>query len=286
MEDKTTQISIVACHHNKAGTAANIVEPVLSKMSIINEEGREVFKQMLPSTPNTPNASAFVLSKEDIIQSECQQADESLTFCWKIFTHVKIAPVSPVDPLSLVIDCTGGLIALLESLFDKMPFSDVNFRVGGRELSAHKSILVTRSKYFAAMFQHPTKEQSTDQIKIEDIEPQVFQELLRFIYTGRVPLDKLETMAVGLFIAADNYLIDELKMKCENYLLLHMSPDNCVILLLHGDLNNPAEYMKKAAKFFRRYPSQVVMATDEWKKTKQENSTVLCDIQEFVYRHE
>jgi hypothetical protein len=42
------------------------------------------------------------------------------------------------------------------------------------------------SKYFAAMFQHPTKEQSTDQIKIEDIEPQVFQELLRFIYTGRV----------------------------------------------------------------------------------------------------
>jgi hypothetical protein len=59
-----------------------------------------------------------------------------LTFCWKIFTHVKIAPVSPVDPLSLVIDCTGGLIALLESLFDKMPFSDVNFKVGGRELSA------------------------------------------------------------------------------------------------------------------------------------------------------
>ena len=134
------------------------------------------------------------------------------------------------------------------------------------------------------MFQHPTKEQSTDQIKIEDIEPQVFQELLRFIYTGRVPLDKLETMAAGLFIAADNYLIDELKMKCENYLLLHMTPDNCVILLLHGDLNNPAEYMKKAANLFRRYPSQV-LATDEWKKTKQENSTVLCDIQEFVYRH-
>ena len=86
------------------------------------------------------------------------------------------------------------------------------------------------SKYFAAKFQHPTKEQSTDQIKIEDIEPQVFQELLRFIYTGRVPLDKLETMAAGPFIAADNYLIDELKMKCENYLLLHMTPDNCVIL--------------------------------------------------------
>ena len=128
------------------------------------------------------------------------------------------------------------------------------------------------------------KEQSTNQVKIEDIDPEVFDQLLRFIYTGRVPLDKLETMAADLFIAADKYLMDELKMKCENYLLSQMSPDNCVILLLHGDLQNPAEYMKKAAKFFRRSPSQV-MATDKWKKLKQENLALLCDIHEFVHRH-
>jgi speckle-type POZ protein len=144
--------------------------------------------------------------------------------------------------------------------------------------AAVNSPLVTRSKYFAAMFQHPTKEQSTDQIKIEDIEPQVFQELLRFIYTGRVPLDKLETMAAGLFIAfaAENYLIDELKMKCENYLLLHMTPDNCVILLLHGDLNNPAEYMKKAAKFFRRYRRIVI---DEKKLKFRKRFLIQCRFQ-------
>jgi speckle-type POZ protein len=73
-------------------------------------------------------------------------------------------------------------------------------------------------------------------------------------------------------------------MKCENYLLSQMSPDNCVILLLHGDLQNPAEHLKKAAKFFRRNSSQV-MATDGWKKMKQENAVVLCDIHEFVLRH-
>jgi speckle-type POZ protein len=134
------------------------------------------------------------------------------------------------------------------------------------------------------MFKHPMKEQSTNQVKIEDIDPEVFDQLLRFIYTGRVPLDKLETMAASLFIAADKYLMDELKMKCENYLFSQMSPDNCVILLLHGDLQNPAEYMKKAAKFFRRNPNQV-MAIDKWEKMKQENPAVLCNIHEFVYRH-
>jgi hypothetical protein len=43
-----------------------------SSKSIINEEGRKVFKQMLPSTPcGSAYTSEFVLSK-DIIQSECQ----------------------------------------------------------------------------------------------------------------------------------------------------------------------------------------------------------------------
>jgi speckle-type POZ protein len=186
----------------------------------------------------------------------------------------------------LAIDCSSELMTHLVNLYlyDDMQFSDVNFNIGGREFPAHKNILAARSKYFAAMFKHPMKEQSTNQVKIDDIEPEVFDQLLRFIYTGRVPLDKLETMAAGLFIAADKYLMDELKMKCENYLLSQMSPDNCVILLLHGDLQNPAEYMKKAAKFFRRSPSQV-MATDKWKKLKQENLALLCDIHEFVHRH-
>jgi hypothetical protein len=71
--------------------------------------------------------------------------------------------------------------------------------------------------------------------------------------------------------------------ECENYLLSQMSPDNCIVLLLHGDLQNPAEPLKEAAKFFRRFPSQV-MATDGWKKIEKENPAVLCEILEFLHR--
>ncbi len=236
------------------------------------------------SSATTIHYVEFNLSKEDLIKSNSQQSDGSLTFYCKFLTHVKQNTESSADPSSLAIDCSGGLITHLVNLFDNMQFSDVNFNIGGREFPAHKNILAARSQYFAAMFQHPTKENSTNQVKIDDIEPEVFDQLLRFIYTGRVPLDKLEKMAAGLFIAADKYLMDELKMKCENYLLSQMSPDNCVILLLNGDLQNPTEYLKKAAKFFRRNPSQV-MATDKWEKMKQENAVVLCDIHAFVYRH-
>ena len=240
---------------------------------------------MVSSAP-TISYVEFKLSKEDLIKSNSQQLDGSYIFYCKVLTYVKQETEPSAAARVLAIDCSSELITHLVNLYlyDDMQFSDVNFNVGGHEFLAHKVILAARSKYFAAMFRHPTKENSTNQVNIEDIDPEVFDQLLRFIYTGCVPLDKLETMAAELFIAADKYLMDELKMKCENYLLSQMSPDNCIILLLHGDLQNPAEYMKKAAKFFRRNPSQV-MATDKWEKMKQDNTAVLCDIHEFVYRH-
>ena len=162
-----------------------------------------------------------------------------------------------------------------------MQTSDVNFNIDGRDFPAHKLILAARSEVFAAMFKHPTKENLTNQIKIEDIEPNVFHEMLRFIYTGRVPLKMLETMAASLFIAADKYLLDELKIKCENYFTHQMSPENCVVLLLTGDLQNPTKPLKEAAKFFRLLPSQV-MATERWAKLEEENPRLLCQIQKFL----
>jgi speckle-type POZ protein len=282
VQDKAEQIIIIVGHHNSAGEEADFVEPALVNMSILNQKGTKVLQKMLSSTPDS-DCVEFNLSKEQIIQSDCQQSDGSLTFCCKIFTHVIKEPVSSsADPSIFTVDCTSGLSSHLEELFYDMSFSDVSFNIGGRQFPAHKVILAARSQYFAAMFKHPMKEQSTNHIEIEDIEPEVFLELVRFIYTGRVQFDKMESMAAGLFIAADKYLLDELKMKCENYMLHHMSPNNCVVLLLHGDLLNPAEPLKEAVKFLRRFPSQVT-ATDGWKKIKQENPFLLCDIQQFVF---
>jgi speckle-type POZ protein len=108
--------------------------------------------------------------------------------------------------------------------------------------------LAAKSEVFAAMFEHPTKDKLTNRITIEDIEPDVFHELLRFIYTGRLSTTAMESMAVCLLIAADKYFLEELKVKCENYLVREMSPDNCIELLLHEHL--PGSFvLKKQANY-------------------------------------
>ena len=80
-------------------------------------------------------------------------------------------------------------------------FSDVCLCAGGREFKAHKAILATRSPVFGAMFEHEMEESRKGRVEISDIDPDVFQELLRFIYTGTTP--QLQGMADDLLAAAD-----------------------------------------------------------------------------------
>jgi speckle-type POZ protein len=53
------------------------------------------------------------------------------------------------------------------------------------------------------MFQHLMKENLTNRIVMEDIEPDVFGVLLPFIYTSPVSLSEMDTFTVGLYADAD-----------------------------------------------------------------------------------
>ena len=280
--DRGAQIEIYVFHRNSTGREEQFLKPTQLQMSILNRRRKIALQQIVQSTPLCSYYVQFGYSKVDVIK--CQQADGSLTFYCKILTHVKMEPTSSsADPSVFTVDCTGGLSSHLEELFNDKQFSDVILNIRGREFPAHKNILATRSEVFAAMFQHPMKEKATNHIEIEDIEPEVFQELLRFIYTGRVSTATLDTMAAGLFIAADKYLLNGLKNECENYLLRDMSPDNCIELLLNSNLLNSSEHLKKeAAKSFRCFPLQV-MATSQWQTLEKENPAALVNIQKIVF---
>ena len=48
---------------------------------------------------------------------------------------------------------------------------------------AHKVILSARSRVFSALFEHEMQENINSRVHIEDAEPNVVEEMLRFIYT-------------------------------------------------------------------------------------------------------
>jgi speckle-type POZ protein len=282
LSDLGTKIRISLLDYiNAKGVLANNVDPFKVTIAIVDQNGVKLFQRVVYSHIHT--FVYFDLSKEEILKSNCKQEDSSLTISC-VNEYLVWKPLSDGIPVAVEINCTHALMTQLEILFDDMSFSDVVFKVGGNEFPAHKVILAARSEVFKAMFQHATKEKSTNHVEIEDIEPEIFKELLRFIYTGRLTAATMEEMAVGLLAVADKYLLTELKAACRRHLIRFMSIQNCLeLLLLEENDHHPAyELQEEAINFFKHHPAEVI-SSDGWKKAKKENQALLFDVHRKCY---
>lgn len=167
----------------------------------------------------------------------------------------------------------------LGKLFPNHPSSDISFVTNdGQEFKAHKLILSARSPVFAGMFNAQMKENLLDRVEIEDIESEIFDALLRFVYTDQVDLIKIN--AKELLIAANRYLIPLLKSRCEAFLLESLTIENCTEMLALADLHNAQQLKKKTTDFIRLRKTEV-RKTEGWKNLKQSRPDIAFDILEF-----
>lgn len=135
----------------------------------------------------------------------------------------------------------------LEKLLEDGMASDVTFIVDKQKFRLHKNILMVRSPVFRAMFAHDMQENAKNTVNIKDIKCEVFKEMLRFIYAGRV--DGIGKIAGDLLAAADKYAIQGLTIMCEKFLCDNLSVRNVLEYLRLADLNN-AEVLKTQAISF------------------------------------
>ena len=68
------------------------------------------------------------------------------------------------------------------------------------------------------MFDSDVEENIKDEVKVPDVEPEIFRGLLRFLYSGLAP-ENVTDKALDLLLAADKYGVDGLKQICEEKLL-------------------------------------------------------------------
>jgi hypothetical protein len=103
--------------------------------------------------------------------------------------------------------------------------SDFTFIVKRRKFRVSKFELAAASPVFARMFSSAMKEAKTNEAKIDSIDPNIFEHLLRFIYGGKLP-ENLSEIAVDLFKAAHYYEIKGLMEICEAKIEDDLSVEN------------------------------------------------------------
>lgn len=127
----------------------------------------------------------------------------------------------------------------LNSLYDRVnkllvssEWSDCSFSVSGKKIKAHKLILGVSSPVFEAMFYGPLS--TSDDIKITDIEPTIFQLLLNYIYTDKLDIRSIEE-AYDLLYASRKYMLENLTQVCITYIQSNLDIDNVITVLNYPD---------------------------------------------------
>ncbi|CAO2597554.1 Speckle-type POZ protein-like [Lemmus lemmus] len=132
----------------------------------------------------------------------------------------------------------------LGNLWENTRFTDCCFFVRGKEFKAHKSVLA------GAMFEHEMEECKKNRVEINDLDPEVFKEMMRFVYTGKAP--NLDKMADNLLAAADKYALERLKVMCEEALCSSLSVENVADTLVLADLHSAEQLKAQAIDFINR----------------------------------
>ncbi|XP_022762044.1 ARM REPEAT PROTEIN INTERACTING WITH ABF2-like isoform X3 [Durio zibethinus] len=115
-------------------------------------------------------------------------------------------------------------VYLGEQYVNNATLSDVTFLVEGRRFYAHRICLLASSDAFRAMFDGGYREKDARDIAIPNIRWEVFELMMRFIYTGSV--DVMLDIAQDLLRAADQYLLEGLKRLCEYTIAQDISLEN------------------------------------------------------------
>lgn len=162
------------------------------------------------------------------------------------------------------------VIGDLDSLLESGKFSDVTLLVGDNELKAHRAILAARSNTFDSMF-----ESGECRYALADIELEVAEHILRYIYTGLVP--PLAIYGRQVFISADKYQLDSLKVLAEDHLAGSLTVENVVSMLILADQYSSSK-LKQIALTFITKNAREVMATESWEQMGVERPLLLMQL--------
>ena len=195
-----------------------------------------------------------------------------------------------------------------KSLLQDGSYSDVTMIAGSKEFKSHKLVLCARSPVFAKMFEHDMKENAMNRVDITDIEPEILEELLVYMYTDESPLletkkctaqqniathvpsidddtppdtssaaqpEKSMHEKIGqLLYAAEKYQLDRLKAMCEAALSRDLSVETATEVLLFADLHSTQQLKKSCIRFIGANYSEVTKTRAWMEAAKKDNATI------------
>uniref|UniRef100_A0A1A8FIF8 Kelch-like family member 7 n=2 Tax=Nothobranchius korthausae TaxID=1143690 RepID=A0A1A8FIF8_9TELE len=157
----------------------------------------------------------------------------------------------------------GSLIEVLnfyDNMRKKNLLCDVVLEVQGRLFPAHRLALAAGSHFFFLMFTTGMKEATSGQVELKEVEPDVVEQLIEYIYTKRISLNVRNIQS--MLLAADRFLMDPVKRACEEFLEGQLNASNCLGISILADFSNSPELAAVAEEHVLRCFSRVIKSNE------------------------
>jgi len=125
--------------------------------------------------------------------------------------------------------------------------SDVVLVVDNKRFPAHRVVLAAQSEIFDAMLQGGMKEDTTGEVIVEDMRPDVMKSFISYLY-GCLPAIKPE-QAMDLFRASDRYGVHSLRTECLGMLQDAIDSQNAAAIAQLADEHQCSELADACVRF-------------------------------------
>ena len=219
----------------------------------------------------------------DSLKTESAQflPNDSLTILCEVTVFFPTESISVTKDADMKQLSQDNLKEDLGLAFSKKKYTDVKIYCGDEVFECHRFMLTARSPVFRAMFEAEMMEKKTQRVDIQDLPPEIFSEMLSFIYTGKSP--NVDNLAEALIEAADKYQVEMLKTICAEKLCNNIEVNNCIKYLLMGDMYQ-ADVLKEFALDFIAKNVASVCKTGDWSKGLQNH--LMAKVIEAIGRKE
>ncbi|KAI6211560.1 Speckle-type POZ protein B isoform X2 [Aphelenchoides besseyi] len=169
----------------------------------------------------------------------------------------------------------------INNLFDNLIYSDAEVHVGNlRTFKVHKLVLCTQSDVFAAMFEHECKEKITNIFPINNVDVEVVEGMLRYLYTGMAK--NIYEIAIRLIVLADQYQVKALVNMCMTALVRNITVDNIIEHLEIFACINKNNYFKYPLYLFVKTIFKLISKLSEWSSFQRDYAEMVTDFMLFL----
>lgn len=160
----------------------------------------------------------------------------------------------PSNPLNL----GRALSSLLASGED----ADFTLNIGEVAIKCHKVVLMARSSYFRSLFRSGMRECQVNMVAMEGDSPALFRNLLRFLYSGRLPRN-MPAIAEDLLPLAEMYALNDLKAACVDTIRSSVTVENVIRTIVLADLHQCPELFRHCLPLFKEN-AEYLKTKEEW----------------------